>query len=112
MSGLAATTCVVHDERSAAARCPVCERFFCSECITEHDGRLSCAACLAKERAESGEQAKLQSSPSFPRVFVPWLVMVIQAVFALLLCWSIYYSLARLLMLIPADFHDGTLWED
>jgi hypothetical protein len=42
----------------------------------------------------------------------PWVATAIQALLAIVLCWSIYYSLARLLMLIPTDFHDGTLWEE
>lgn len=111
MSDLASTTCVVHDERPAAARCPSCERFFCSECITEHAGRLSCASCLEKERAES-EELPAEASGSVLRNAGPWVATVVQAVVALVLCWSIYYSLARLLMVIPADFHDGTLWEE
>ena len=112
MSGLASTTCVLHEERPAAARCPSCERFFCSECITEHDGQLSCASCLEKERSDAEEPDSGSASKSALRNNGPWLATTIQALVALVLCWAIYYSLARLLMLIPADFHDGTLWEE
>lgn len=112
MSALASTTCVIHEERPAAARCPSCERFFCSECITEHDGRLSCASCLAREHSGSEELLSEGEKISTARRAGPWVATAMQALLALVLCWSIYYSLARLLMLIPTNFHDGTLWEE
>src|SRR5271156_762226 len=40
--------CDNHPRREASARCPECGRFFCRECITEHDDRVLCASCLAK----------------------------------------------------------------
>ena len=40
--------CVLHPEREAVARCPECGRFFCRECVTEHEGRLLCAACIGR----------------------------------------------------------------
>jgi len=40
------TTCVIHPDRQSVARCPSCKQFFCSECITEHEGKLTCASCL------------------------------------------------------------------
>jgi uncharacterized paraquat-inducible protein A len=40
------TRCHNHPQREAAARCPECGRFFCRECVTEHEGRVICSACL------------------------------------------------------------------
>src|ERR1043166_5979979 len=40
--------CLNHSFREAVARCPECKRYFCRECVTEHDDRLICAACLKK----------------------------------------------------------------
>jgi hypothetical protein len=40
--------CVNHPAREASARCPECGRFYCRECITEHDDRVLCASCLEK----------------------------------------------------------------
>ena len=38
----------VSSTREAVARCPECTQFFCRECITEHDDRVLCSACLKK----------------------------------------------------------------
>jgi hypothetical protein len=40
--------CWTHDSREAVCRCPECGRSFCRECVTEHQSRLLCAACLAR----------------------------------------------------------------
>ena len=40
--------CRNHAEREAVARCPGCGHHFCRECVTEHDDRILCAACLRK----------------------------------------------------------------
>ncbi len=110
MSALSTTSCCLHELRPAAARCPGCRRFFCAECITEHDGRLRCAQCLTAER-----QADESASSNRDERTVParrWWATLFQAALAVSLCWVLYYSVARLLMAIPADFHDGTLWEE
>jgi hypothetical protein len=38
--------CFTHPGREAAARCPECGHGFCRECVTEHQGRVLCRACL------------------------------------------------------------------
>ena len=38
--------CWNHEGREAVCLCPVCRRGFCRECVTEHESRLVCAACL------------------------------------------------------------------
>jgi hypothetical protein len=38
--------CWNHEAREAVCRCPQCGRSFCRECVTEHESRLLCAACL------------------------------------------------------------------
>lgn len=40
--------CWNHDAREAACRCPACGRSYCRECVSEHAGRLLCAACLGR----------------------------------------------------------------
>jgi hypothetical protein len=39
--------CWNHEAREAASRCPACGRSYCRECVSEHEGRLLCAACLS-----------------------------------------------------------------
>jgi hypothetical protein len=43
-----AAACYHHPDRLAAAKCLECSRSYCRECVTEHQGRLICAACLRK----------------------------------------------------------------
>ena len=107
MTTLASTTCDLHRDRPASARCPSCGRFFCSECITEHDGRLTCARCLQATWDEASGKDEARAS-SLRR----GLTVVVQGLLGLALSWGIFYAVARLLMAIPADFHDGTLWQE
>jgi len=45
---LARARCTNHELRQASGVCPSCQRPFCKECLTEHDGRLTCASCLRR----------------------------------------------------------------
>ena len=38
--------CWNHEAREAVCLCPQCGRSFCRECVSEHEFRLLCAACL------------------------------------------------------------------
>ena len=99
---LGQTTCRIHVDRSATARCPSCGDYFCSECITEHDGKLTCASCLdagREQKEESSAKRRLRPMPVFH------LVVAISVV------WVIFYLFAQFLADLPDDFHDGTLWE-
>jgi len=98
---IAKSTCLIHLSRPATARCPECRRFFCEECVTEHDGRLTCAQCLRDEDS-SGDKLG-QRGPGL--IVFP----VLQFVIGLLMIWMLFYYTARFLMLIPATFHGGTV---
>ena len=93
--------CFHHEFREAASRCPICLRYFCRECVTEHDDRVLCAECLKKVVASE----TVRISP-FRRVLGGLLPIV-----GLLMAWLFLYALGRTLLLIPAAVHDGTLWE-
>lgn len=73
------------------ARCPSCARFFCRECVTEHDGRLACAECL-----------RLAAAP-VARAAVPWRLWLrpLGALAGLLLAWMIFYYAGQLLTRVP-----------
>ena len=93
--------CFHHEFREAASRCPVCLRYFCRECVTEHEDRVLCAECLKKIVAREGAQAG-----GFRRVR-----RVVLPVAGLLMAWLFFYALGRTLLLIPAAVHDGRIWE-
>ena len=94
--------CFNHRDREAVARCPECRRCFCRECITEHDQRVMCAACIA-----SLANAKVRKPE---RHLMSPLLLVLQAGIAFILLWFSFYAFGRVLLRIPTEFHGDTLW--
>ena len=101
MATLAHQRCLHHAGREAIARCPECGHFFCRECITEHDERVICAACLQKV-AQAAAQPKRRRVNLWP---------VLQSAGGLLLACVVFYTLGRMLLALPDSFHDGSMWE-
>jgi len=97
------TTCAIHPDRHATARCPSCRQFFCGECITEHEGRLTCAACLSRQHEPEPDAGRR-------RVNVP-VAAFLQLVIAAAVCWLIFHFIAGTLADLPDAFHDGAIWE-
>ncbi|MBV9463240.1 MAG: rhomboid family protein [Verrucomicrobiae bacterium] len=98
---LAQSRCFHHAHREAVARCPECHRTFCRECITEHDDRVVCASCLQK----------LVAKPPAKRVALHRPLIALGAVAGFFLVWMLFYELGRLLLLIPAELHEGAVWK-
>lgn len=94
--------CFNHALREAAARCPDCGHFFCRECITEHEDRVLCAACLRK-RAPGPLTRR--------RGFVE-LLRGVGLLTGLFTVWLFFYLSGRLLLKTPHSFHEGTVWRD
>jgi hypothetical protein len=101
-SGLHHRRCANHAQREAAARCPECKRFFCRECVTEHESRVLCASCLAKKNETPQVKRKLPFRGLF---------RFAQLVFGILVVWILFYALGDLLVQIPTSFHEGEVWE-
>jgi len=101
MADIALCRCFHHPAREAAGRCPSCGRFFCRECITEHEGRLVCAMCLAKRIG----------SPSTKERSLAWLAVAGRAAAGVLIAWLFFYLVGKLLLLVPSSFHEGTFWK-
>ena len=97
---VAAQRCFHHPGRAAVARCLGCLRTYCRECVTEHEDRVLCAACL-------GAKATAARATS-PRASA--LLRVLSAAFGLASAWVFFYVVGRLLLLVPTAFHKGTLW--
>jgi hypothetical protein len=92
--------CFNHSLREAAARCPVCGQFFCRECITEHEDKVICAACLRKTVKPRITQRR-------------WFVGVVRAagcMSGLVVVWLFFYLLGQSLLALPSSFHEGTVW--
>ena len=101
MSELARQRCFHHPGREAAARCPSCGRYFCRECVTEHDDRVLCAQCLAK----AGRKGLLRGRRLGGLARTLWLGIGVW------LTWIFFYYLGRILLEIPSEFHEGGLWK-
>jgi hypothetical protein len=93
--------CFNHAMREAAARCPSCSRFFCRECVTEHDDRVICAACLRR---------LAPATQSRRRWIVP-LRQTAQCLLGALVLWFVFHAIGSMLAAMPHSFHDGTLWK-
>ncbi|MFH1147529.1 MAG: rhomboid family protein [Pseudomonadota bacterium] len=98
---LADKRCFHHGSREAAARCPCCERYYCRECITEHEDRVVCATCL---KALAGKPSKKR----FRLGTVAGIAQVATGVFTL---WILFYYLGQALLHLPVSFHEGKIWQ-
>jgi hypothetical protein len=88
-------------QREAVARCPGCSRYFCRECITEHEDIVVCAACLRKHTKPSGSST----------VRLRGFLRLGHFVLGFLILYLLFYYFAQILLAIPSDFHEGTLWQ-
>lgn len=82
--------CANHPGREAAARCPECRSFFCRECVTEHEDRVLCAACIRKLTTARAARRR----PLLRR-----LAAVVPVALGLLTAWLFFYLLGRGLFL-------------
>jgi hypothetical protein len=100
MTDLARQQCFNHPGREAIVRCPSCHRDYCRECVTEHDDRYLCSACLRVE-AGKGEHTRR-------RVRVP--VGAFMALTGLLTAWVVYYASAQYLVLKSGADQSYRVW--
>lgn len=103
MTQLSQQRCRNHALRAAVARCPQCRLYFCRECVSDHEGRVLCAACL---RAHLPGTARRRTS-----VF-SFIARTAQLLFGVFLAWLFFYGMARALLSIPSSFHEGEVWSE
>jgi hypothetical protein len=101
MENLLHQRCFNHMRREAVARCPACRRYFCRECVTEHEDKVLCAACLS--RKNNPDASRLNRFGGFVRIF--------HFLAGGMLLWIFFYYLGQILLALPSSFHEGTLWE-
>ena len=100
-AGLSLQRCFNHGLREAAARCPECGRFFCRECVAEHDDRMVCASCLKKLTAPGLMRRRVLSTA----------LRSLQIVFGVLFAWFFFFMIGEILLRLPASFHDTSVWQ-
>jgi hypothetical protein len=99
MSTLAQQRCFNHATREAAARCPECRRFFCRECVTEHEERVVCTTCLRK----------LVESDSAKRRTFLGILRFAQCAAGILIAWFFFFLIGESLLRLPDAFHEGAV---
>jgi hypothetical protein len=102
MSTLIHQRCYNHALREAVARCPSCARFYCRECVTEHEDRVLCAECVRKLPAGARSGAGRLSA----------ILRVLQFGCATLAAWLFFYWIGQVLLSIDPAFHEGTMWKE
>jgi len=84
--------CWHHGDREAVVRCPGCHRFYCRECVIEHQGRMICAACVNRDsQTAAGSGAAL------------WSVL---GLCGFILAWAVFYYLGMALARVPSEFFE------
>ena len=76
--------CWNHETREAVCRCPGCARSYCRECVTEHEARLLCSACLRKVLPDAA--SRVHPARRVPRVVI--------LAGGLLLSWFLFLGIA------------------
>jgi len=100
MQDLLHQRCFNHMLREAVARCPQCRRYFCRECVTEHDDQVLCAACLNdKIMPVTGGLTRFGG-----------LVRIFHFLLGAMILWIFFYYIGQILLSLPSAFHEGTLW--
>ncbi|MBU1054990.1 MAG: rhomboid family protein [Proteobacteria bacterium] len=94
--------CFNHRSREAAAQCLECGRYFCRECVTEHEGKVICSGCIINLTL-STEKGKKRFR------FFGMLLLFFGSLFFL---WLVFYYLGVSLLKIPSSFHEGTIWKN
>ena len=93
--------CFNHASREAVARCPECGRYFCRECIGEYEDRAICAFCLKRLSARSSARYRLG-----------WFMLPAQVLTGILLLWTSFYLLGKVLLSIPSAYHTITIGQE
>ncbi|MCC6537827.1 MAG: rhomboid family protein [Bryobacterales bacterium] len=88
--------CWTHAQREAVSRCPSCKKFYCRECVTEHDGRLLCVQCLAAGTVAQGGRAGTR-----------WVVLAAMAVLGVLVSFVVFYTAGYVLQQLPPAWTRG-----
>jgi hypothetical protein len=93
--------CFNHASREAVARCPECGRYFCRECIGDYEDRAICASCLKRLSARPLTHYRLGG-----------LMRAAQVLAGIVLLWSSFYLLGKVLLAIPSAYHTVTLGQE
>ena len=92
--------CWNHEGREAVCQCPGCSRSFCRECVTEHEARLLCSACLEAESRAGRPRRRVMSGAAIAAL----------ALGSLLFTWAVFFCLGEAIMSLNARL-EPTAWQ-
>jgi hypothetical protein len=93
--------CWNHEGREAVCRCPECGRSYCRECVSEHQSRLLCAACLTRV-----SQATVRERSSLRRLAAPLLALA-----GFLLAWMVLFGAGESIIIL-AERAEQSSWQN
>ena len=93
--------CWNHENREAVCQCPECGRSYCRECVSEHQSRLLCAACLTRV-----SQSTVRRRSSLGRLAAPLL-----AFGGLLLAWMVLFGAGESIIIL-AEHAEQSSWQN
>lgn len=82
-------------------QCPQCGRSFCRECVTEHESRLLCAACL-RHAAQAGAARR----GGLRRMAAVGLTLA-----GVVLAWAVFFGAAEGLITVT-ERTERMAWQD
>ena len=88
--------CWNHESREAVCRCPECGRSYCRECVTEHESRLLCSACLQILTAAAAPERRTSLLP------------VGMALSGFLLAWLVFFGSGEAILLFITRLEQST----
>lgn len=94
-SKLIKSKCQNHTSREAVAKCPICQHYYCRECVTEHNNQFICVGCLSTQQTGVNN-----SKNSFFTVFK----LILFSIFTILTSWYFFQIIGSLLLKIPSSF--------
>jgi len=97
---LLALRCSNHETREAVCRCPECRRSLCRECVTVHEGRLVCAACLARSTRDRAPRRARRGT-----------VEAAMLVGGILLAWTLFFAAGESVLTIT-ERSERVAWQD
>jgi hypothetical protein len=93
--------CWNHETREAVCQCPECGRSFCRECVTEHESRLLCAACLRRLARDAAA-----GRGGMRRLAAAGLTLA-----GVVLAWAVFFGAAEALITV-SERSERMAWQD
>jgi hypothetical protein len=93
--------CWNHEAREAVCRCPQCGRSFCRECVTEHETRLLCAACL-RNLVQAGAARRSRRRR---------MVAAAMTLAGVILAWAVFFAAGESLITLT-ERSERMAWQD